>query len=679
MKKSQYPLRPIGLAVAIACGAFVAIAAEDPILTLGETITVTGTTDAPPTPCTGTGTVTCTDLRSAIAHANGNGNAATAYDKIVLANGSVHTLNVAREVTEAIDGLETAGGDLDITTPMNIETADPAGARATIQGGEGFNDRLLQVNAAVKLDNLVLTKGQGIHMNGGAIYAGDTGNTTINNSVVTGNKATWDGNFDDPAIVDDDFTTEIQGSGGGIYSKGVLTITKSTLSNNSAFTKIGDLEYEKNGNGGAIYASQATTIVDSTIGGSEEPDPLVAFDPASSTLGNQAINGAGIQMAGGNKLEVLRSTFSFNYGISGGGLNVVSPSASPFTITNSTISNNHVTDSGAGINTNSSVLIANSTIAFNKKDSGNKGSGLNMVGGSGTLKNTLLVDNVGDALTTPTDANCGQVGTGALPVLTQGGNLSTDSTCNLTFSSDQQNVADAKLDTVLALNDNKLSSTFTHKLLEGSPAIDKAINDGCPSTDQRGFIRPFDIVTVGTRVCDVGAYEVWVDRNDVAIASMAVAPTAVNLNEVVSLALQVANNDDGTAGNVTLKVTLPAGVTYQSGSSGCSVASSVVTCTIGAMPTMTTQKVSMELKMGAAGTQTINADVTSDLDATDLLPDNNKASASVTVTDPNAVTTSTDGGGGCSAADGQRPVDPVLPALGLLGLIGLALRRVRRG
>lgn len=146
-------------------------------------------------------------------------------------------------------------------------------------------------------------------------------------------------------------------------------------------------------------------------------------------------------------------------------------------------------------------------IAFNKKVSSNKGSGLNLVGGTATIKNTLLVDNVGD--------------------------------------------------------------TFTHKLLDGSPAIDKAINDGCPSTDQRGFIRPFDFNTIGTKVCDIGAYEAWIDRNDVAIASMTVLPPAV---------------------------------------------------------------------------------------------------------------VSTDGGGGgCSAADGQRPVDPVLPALGVLGLLGWALRRVRRG
>ena len=43
-------------------------------------------------------------------------------------------------------------------------------------------------------------------------------------------------------------------------------------------------------------------------------------------------------------------------------------------------------------------------------------------------------------------------------------------------------------------------------------------------------------------------------------------------------------------------------------------------------------------------------------------------------TDPVA----TDDGGGCSAASGQRPVDPVLPLLAALGWVGLCLRRARR-
>lgn len=51
-------------------------------------------------------------------------------------------------------------------------------------------------------------------------------------------------------------------------------------------------------------------------------------------------------------------------------------------------------------------------------------------------------------------------------------------------------------------------------------------------------------------------------------------------------------------------------------------------------------------------------------------------SASVAeVADP---TPAASGGGGCSAATGERPVDPVLPMLAALGLIGWGLRRARR-
>ncbi len=48
------------------------------------------------------------------------------------------------------------------------------------------------------------------------------------------------------------------------------------------------------------------------------------------------------------------------------------------------------------------------------------------------------------------------------------------------------------------------------------------------------------------------------------------------------------------------------------------------------------------------------------------------------VTDPVTPPTTTSDGGGCSAATGERPVDPVLPLLASLGLMGWALRRLRR-
>ncbi len=664
MKFRPAKMLPVVAAVTLACGSMLAAADPTVTLALGETITVNGASpaDAGPSACTGSGTVSCANLRSAIAHANGNGNQAGYYDLIVLANGSTHTLSQSDAgATEAIDASDNSVGDLDLTTPMVIATADNTLARATIEGGTGFNDRLLHITALTSLNNLVLTKGQGVHMNGGAIYAGDLGNTTIVNSLIHGNFASWD---------ELDGSGEAQGSGGGIYSKGPLSISKSTLSNNKAWT-IRASDAVKVGNGGAIYASQATTLADSTLGGSSEPNPTVAFDPASTTLGNLGINGAGLQMAGGNKLEIVRSTLSYNYGVSGGAINVVSPAAAPFTITNSTLSNNHVTDSGAGLNTNSSVTITNATIAYNRKDSGNKGSGVNIIGGTVTLKNTLLAENVGDALGTFSDANCGRTGTGTLNVLTQGGNLSTDGTCNLTYSNDQQNVADAKIG-ALALNGNSYNGTWTHAPAADSPALDKADNNGCPAIDQRGFIRPLDALVVGSKVCDVGAYELFVDRNDIGITSMTAAPATVALNATASIAVQVSNADDAASTNVVLTVTLPTGVEYQSGSAGCSAAGSTVTCALGTLASMSSSDVTLGVKVTTYGSHVVSATVASDTTG-DLVPANNTASATVAVPTP-----SSGGGSGCSSSRGDAPLDPTLPLLAAAGLIGLGLRRTRR-
>ncbi len=609
MKLKILKFRPVAPAVLLACGSIVALADVSPSLVPGETIFVASINDAAPTPCTGTGTVTCANLRSAIARANANGNEATAYDRIVLANGSVHILSLADGgLAEANDATNNSVGDLDLTTPMHIETANGALGKATIQGIVGFNDRLLHINAAVKLDNLILTRGQGVFMNGGAIYAGETGNTTVTNSLITDNFASWDLQ---------NGTGDVQGNGGGIYSKGVLTVSRSTLSNNTAQTlrNGGLLAVDRVGNGGAIYASQATTLVDSIIGG--------------VGAGNAAINGGGIQMAGGGKLEILRTTMSHNDAVSGGAVNVVSPAVSPFTITNSTLSTNHATDSAAGINTSSSVSILNVTIVDNVTFSGNQGAGLNLVGGTASLKNTLLANNLGGGVS----ANCGKLGSGAVPVLTQGGNLSTDGTCNLSLSTDQQNVANAGIG-ALALNDNTFNGAFTHALLTGSPAIDKGVAAGCPSSDERGLIRPFDALVLGTKVCDIGAYEVFIDRHDLAITGVTAAPERVLVGADSTVTVRVANTTATTASGVTLKTTLPTGVTYVGFT--CTATGDEVSCAVGTLAAGATMDVAMELKVSSAGAHV----VTSNLSAisVDPVPGNNTSSITLvglTATDLN--------------------------------------------
>jgi hypothetical protein len=47
-------------------------------------------------------------------------------------------------------------------------------------------------------------------------------------------------------------------------------------------------------------------------------------------------------------------------------------------------------------------------------------------------------------------------------------------------------------------------------------------------------------------------------------------------------------------------------------------------------------------------------------------------------TAPGTTPGTTDGGGGCTTASGNAPIDPMLPLLAALGLMGWVLRRERR-
>lgn len=128
------------------------------------------------------------------------------------------------------------------------------------------------------------------------------------------------------------------------------------------------------------------------------------------------------------------------------------------------------------------------------------------------------------------------------------------------------------------------------------------------------------------------------------------------------------NEGAGSAQSVVLSGTAPAGLTIVSTSEPtlCTVTGASFTCTLTELLAGQSQAIGVTVGSATAGTYALPAQVTGDVVETDST--DNAVTATVTVAD----------GGGCSAADGQRPVDPVLPALGLLGLLGLAVRRLRR-
>jgi hypothetical protein len=251
--------------------------------------------------------------------------------------------------------------------------------------------------------------------------------------------------------------------GGGILNVGTLTVTNSTISDNTA-----------SHTGGGIYNNFGTlTVTNST------------FSDNTAFTGD----GGGIENHG--TLTVTNSTIAGNTAsfIGGGILNFTGT----LTVTNSTISDNTASDGGGIMNTGfrdsaGYMALENSTISDN---SARRGSGVsNGFRGTLTVKNSILANS-------SSGGNC-SAASGTFTAL--GVNLADDGLCPGfdEFGSTEINLG--------PLADNG-GPTFTHALRLGSVAINAATDctlvDGeTPvSTDQRGVTRPQG------PACDVGAFE----------------------------------------------------------------------------------------------------------------------------------------------------------------------------
>jgi len=274
------------------------------------------------------------------------------------------------------------------------------------------------------------------------------------------------------------------GSGGSVVNSGVLTLSRCTVSGNTACL-----------HGGGLWNNGTLTIISSTISGNVAANNnccnrfCSTFGGGIYNIGGMTINNSTIAgnsspsysggIFNGGTMTVSGSTISGN---TGEGIGVISTSSSA--LSNSTVSGN----TGAGIDLSSSTAtLSNSTVG------GNTGHGIEIDTGSmATLQNSIVANNGG--------GNC----FGA--ITSNGFNLSSDGTCDFDGPGDLNNT-----NPLLGPLQNNGGPTQTQALLSGSPAIDAGNPSGCTDsqghllkTDQRGMPRPDKEDTGG---CDMGAYE----------------------------------------------------------------------------------------------------------------------------------------------------------------------------
>ena len=363
-----------------------------------------------------TAAATCT-LRAAVQEANAIGGANT-----ILIPPGYYRLTIPPATEAGFAGQDDAGaGDLDITGTLTIRGA---GARQTIVDGNHL-DRVFSIanNATASISDMTITGGDSTGGGtskeidlGGGIY--NTGTLTLDRMALVKNNA--DG-------------------GGAVFSipGSNITIRDSLLAHNTAF-EAGGVRFDS---GGEVVN---TTITDNRL--LPLPNESYAQDPKlASALADEITGyGGGIDHRGGADL----------------------------TIVNSTITNNHATKAGGGLNSGQAYAAVSPQTAIARV----------------RLLNTIIANNTASA----GPANCNVQD---MVIQSTGHNLDSDGSCFLTAPGDLP-----KHDPLLGPLADNGGPTDTQALLSGSPAIGAGATAGCPQTDQRGVARP-------QGACDIGAYQ----------------------------------------------------------------------------------------------------------------------------------------------------------------------------
>jgi CSLREA domain-containing protein len=264
---------------------------------------------------------------------------------------------------------------------------------------------------------------------------------------------------------------------------------------------VGDLNNRTGGDLTLVHTGLGATILDAagidrfinhTATGSTLTISGVTITNANAA--NDGLVGGAIRNGDG-KLVVTNSTISSSQNLfnNGGGIADISGTGNGSTLTNVTLSNNRTNGEGGGLRvtgTGSAAALNNVTITRNTADSDSNGAGdgggVSVATGSVlTLDNSIIAGNTDTGGEAPDCAG----------VVTSGGNNLIGTVTGCTFNAAAGDISGAN-PLLGTLADNG-GSTFTHALLVGSPAINKAGSDAA-AIDQRGVPRSAP---------DIGAYE----------------------------------------------------------------------------------------------------------------------------------------------------------------------------
>ena len=275
------------------------------------------------------------------------------------------------------------------------------------------------------------------------------------------------------------YGAEAGSPGGGIFNNGTLTLTNSLISDNSS----------------GIFNRATLTLIKSKVSANTGRG-ITNFGGGTLTLHSSTVSDnsrGGLDLGSGSHTTLIDSTVSDNTANIGGGI-LVNLLRTTLTLTNTTISGNTATNSGGGIYLmRDNIILANTTITGNTARTA--GGVFNSEHGSTpsvTTKNSIIAGN--SASIRP---DCQGI------IKSLGHNLIGDAT-GCSFTPDTGDIVGTRgtvVDPLLGTLADNGSPTFTHALMDGSPAIDAGDNSTCPDTDQRGTSRPQGAA------CDIGAYE----------------------------------------------------------------------------------------------------------------------------------------------------------------------------